>query len=237
MSNRGQRRFVPAQVSPGAFYLLLAEIGLSLVFLLSSGPLRVELANWFVATADHVWSDFKIWTLVTSPLVNDNLISLLFHGLILWMFVPVLERWWGTRKFLLFALWTSLAGTLAGTLLGAVLGSGAAVNGLDPFIYACIIAYGILYADQKVQFFGVLPMTGRQLMLGMTAVAALFVLIGGQWVQGAAYAAAMSLAWLLTNGKWTPRLGYLRWKQRRLRRHLRIVKDRDERDEPDKWLN
>jgi hypothetical protein len=80
-------------------------------------------------------------------------------------------------------------------------------------------------------------MTGRQLMIGMTAVAALFVLMGSQWVQGAAYAAAMGLAWLLTSGKWTPRLGYLRWKQRRLRRHLRVVKGRDERDKPDKWLN
>ena len=40
------------------------------------------------------------------------------------------------------------------------------IFGLSPFMYASIVAFGIVYARQPVQFFGVLPLTGRQLMYG-----------------------------------------------------------------------
>ena len=85
-----------------------------------------------------------------------------------------------------------------------------------------------------MQFFGVLPLTGRQLMYGMIAIAALFTLLGGRWVQGASYAAAMVLAWLLVSGRWNPRLWYLRWKQQRIRKQLRVM--RGGKDD-DKWVN
>lgn len=225
----GQRK-----ITKGAFYLLIAELSVSLIFLLMNDEVRIELTRWLTANSVQVWHDLKLWTLVTSPLLSDQLISLLFHGLILWLFVPVLERWWGTKKFLLFALWTSLAGTIAGTLFGLIIQDGTPIAGLDPFIYAAIVAYGVLYSRQQVQFFGVLPMTGRQLMIGVIVVAALFVVLGGRWVNGAAYAAAMVLSWLMVSGKWTPKLWYLRWQRRRLRRHLRVVRDDDDKK---KWLN
>lgn len=240
MSSKGQRgrpRFSLEQVriTRGALYLLIAEVGLSLLFLLSKDEFKVEMARLFTANATQVWHDFKLWTLVTSPLMQDQFVSLLFHGLILWMFVPVLENWWGTRKFLFFALWTSLAGTTVGTLLGLLIGDMTPVMGLDPFIYGCIVAYGVLYGSHPVRFFGVLPMTGRQLMIGIIVVVALFVVLGSRWIQGSAYAAAMLLAWLLTSGKWNPRLWYLRWKHKRLRRHLKVVRDDDESRQ--KWIN
>lgn len=220
-------------ITKGAFYLLIVEAGLSLVYLLSNLEIRFEMMRWLTANSYQVWHEFKLWTLVTSALLHDQLISLFFHGIILWLFVPVLERWWGTKKFLLFALWTSLAGTVTGTLLGLVLGDMEPVSGLDPFIYGSIVAYGVLYARQQVQFFGVLPLTGRQLMFGAIVIVALLVVLGGRWVNGGAYAAAMVLAWLMTSGKWTPQLWYLRWKHKRLRKKFRIVRDEDEQ----KWIN
>lgn len=244
MSTRGQRSgqrfsFRQARITRGALYLLFAEVGMSLVYLLSSQSARVDLGSWLVATPTVVWHDFKLWTLVTSSLLEVDFVSLLFHAFILWMFVPVLERWWGTRKFLMFALWTSLAGTTAGTLLGLALGPTlpmtTAITGLDSFIYGSIVAFGILYRSQPVQFFGVLPLTGRQLMIGIIGFVSVFVLIGREWALGAAYAASMGLAWLLTSGKWDPRLWYLRWKHKRARRHLRVVRNKD--GDREKWIN
>jgi hypothetical protein len=77
-------------------------------------------------------------------------------------------------------------------------------------------------------------MTGKQLMIGIIAFVSLFVLIGQEWALGVSYAAAMGLAWLLTNGKWTPRIWWLRRKQKKLRRHLRVVRDDDD---PKHWIN
>lgn len=244
MSTRGQRSgqrfsFRQARITRGAMYLLIAEVGLSLVYLLSSQSARVDLASWLVATPMGVWHELKLWTLVTSALIEVRFVGLLFHVLILWMFVPVLERWWGIRKFLMFALWTSLAGTTAGTLLGLALEPTfpmtTAITGLDSFLYGAIVAFGILYRSQPVHFFGVLPLTGRQLMIGIIGFVSLFVIVGKEWALGASYAASMGLAWLLTSGKWDPRLWYLRWKRKRARRYLGVVRGK-ERDR-EKWLN
>lgn len=217
------------RITRGAMYLLFAEVGLSLVYLLSSVEARATLASWLQASTDQVWHGLKIWTLVTTTFLEVDFVSLIFHGLMLWMFLPTLERWWGTRKFLLFALWTTLAGNIAGTLVGLALGS-RPLGGLDPFLFASIVAFGILYASQPVRFFGVVPLTGKQLMIGISAFMALFLVLGREWVLGASYVAAMVTAWMLVSSTWHPRLWYLRWKQRRARRHLQVMRGGRQRD-------
>lgn len=232
MTRRGKSRlsFASSRITRGALYLLFAEVGLSLVLLLSDEPQRLQILQWLAASASQVWHDYKFWTLVTSAILQPEFISLLFDGLLLWLLLPTLERLWGTRKFLFFALWTSLAATTVGTLFGLLIGSDTPIAGLDAFIYAGFVAYGVLFADHPVSFFGVLPMTGRQLMFGILGFLALFITIGQRWVDGVAYLAAMTLAWLLTSGRFTPRLWYLRYKHKRLRRHLKVVRDHDDSD-------
>ena len=225
MSLKGGRHFDTSQlkITRGALYLLFAEIGLSLVFHLSSAASRIRIMDFATATPTQVWREGKVWTLVTSPILQVEFVSLLFNGLLLWMLVPTIERWWGTRRLLMFALWTSLAGSIAGTLVGLATGHEVPIAGLDPFLYGIIIAFGVLYARHPVQFFGVLPMTGRQLMFGIIGFVTLFVLIGAEWEQGAGFAGAMLVAWLLSTGRWNPRLWLLKWRQRRARSHLSVV--------------
>ncbi|MCG8420517.1 MAG: rhomboid family intramembrane serine protease [Proteobacteria bacterium] len=237
--SRGRQRnfrhaFANSRITRGALYLLFAEVGLSLLYLISEEGVRQTIREWLSANSTHVWHEFKIWTLVTSPILQIEFISLFFDALLLWLLLPTLERLWGTKKFLLFALWTSLAATTIGSLTGLLLGDPTWIAGLDAFIYAGFVAYGVLFADHPVSFFGVLPMTGKQLMFGIIGFVALFILLGQRWVDGAAYAAAMVLAWMLTSGRWSPRLWYLRWRHKRMRRHLTVVRDDDD---PGKWIN
>ena len=232
-----RQRFAWSQmrITRGALWLLVAELGVSLVWLLLGTEARAEMAQWLIASDVSVWTEGKIWTLVTSPLLQPEPLSLIFHGLILWMFVPTIERWWGTKRFLTFALYTSVAGTVAGTIVGALVPGHHVIAGLDPFIFASIVAFGVLYSDRPVQFFGVLPMTGKQLMIGIIAFAGLFVVLGQEWGVGGAYLASMGLAWLLVSGKWTPRLWWLKRKQKKLRRKLKVIKG--DKDDPGHWLN
>jgi membrane associated rhomboid family serine protease len=235
----GFRRFFgQAQITPGAMYLLFVTSGLSLIYLLGGEELRLRMAAWMVASGESLWGQLKLWQLATSPLVEISFVSLLFQGFTLWMFLPALERWWGMKRFLVFAAVTSVVGVVAGTLVGVAMGglSGfVPVAGLDPFIFGGIVAYGVLFAKQPVQFFGVLPMTGKQLAWGITAFAALFIILGQSWVEGAALAAGMIAAWFMTSQRGSPRLWLLKLKQRRMRRrgHLKVVGDKNEK----RWMN
>jgi membrane associated rhomboid family serine protease len=223
---RGQRRFDVSQlrITRGALILLFLQVGTSLVWLLSNRDVRADITAYTVATTDSVFREYKVWTLITSAILEDSFAGLILGALVLWWFVPTLERWWGIKRFLIFALVTSLAGTIFTTLAGLGTGNGAAhVTGYDPFVYAAIIAFGILYARQPVQFFGVLPMTGRQLMYGIIGFVTLFVLLGRQWELGAGYAASMVTGGLLAAGKWNPRLWWYKWRHNRVRKKLEVL--------------
>jgi membrane associated rhomboid family serine protease len=225
MSVRGRLGLDQSQfrITRGALILALTELGLSLVWLLSPPDVRVRMEEWLTASPSNVFEHGRVWTLVTSAFLETNFLGMLLHMLVLWSFVPTLERFWGTPRFLRFAAITSLAGTIAGTLFGFLTGElGAAVSGLNPFIYATFVAFGITYARQPVQFFGVLPLTGRQLMFGMIGFLALSVLLQGDWVAGVAFAAAMGSAAVMTS-KWSPMLAWKRRKIARARAKLTVM--------------
>jgi membrane associated rhomboid family serine protease len=211
------------RITRGAMILAGLEIGLSLVWLLSDQVTRARMIDWLGASPDSVWRHGRVWTLATSALIEVDFVGLLLHGVVLFMFVPTLERFWGTPRFLRFALITSVVGTFAGTAVGLAVGAEAPILGLNPFIYASIVAFGIVYARSPVQFFGVLPLTGRQMMFGFIGFLILFVGLQALWAQGAAFAAAMGVAALMTSKRWSPGLAWKRWQIARARAHLTVV--------------
>ncbi|MCP4443947.1 MAG: rhomboid family intramembrane serine protease [Myxococcales bacterium] len=231
MASGPRRGLGQTSITKGCLYLLVATLGLSLLFFMSKGEMRLEIARVVAASGQSIWHDFKLWQLVTSPFLEVEFIGLIFQGFMLWMFIPALERWWGTKRFLKFAAYTSVIGVVTGTLVIALIpaiSSNNAITGLEPLIYSAIIAYGTLFANEQVQFFGVLPITGRQLTIGICGFMLLFVVLGQNWGEGAANVSAMLTAWVLTNGKWTPRIWLLKRKQARIRSRLRIVTDKDD---------
>jgi hypothetical protein len=72
-------------------------------------------------------------------------------------------------------------------------------------------------------------------MIGIIGFVTVFILLGQEWAKGFSYASAMLLAWLLTTGRWNPRLWLLKLRQRRSRRHLQVVRGSDAKAK--KWVN
>ena len=223
MSVQLRSRFSGLRITRGALIVAGLELGLSLVWLLSDIATRASLSQWLEATPAHVFEQGRVWTLATGVFLERDFIALILHITVLWMFVPTLERFWGTRRFYRFVAITSLVGTTAGCAFGLLIGQGDPISGLNPFIYASIVAFGIVYARQPVQFFGVLPLTGRQLMYGFLAFLALFVLLQQFWELGAAFASAMTAAALMTAKRWSPGLAWKRWRIQRARRKLSVI--------------
>ena len=242
MSVQQRFRFSGLRITRGALIVAGLELGLSLVWLVSDLATRAQLAQWLVATPANVFEHGRVWTLATGVFLERDFIALILHMSVLWMFMPTLERFWGTPRFYRFVAITSLVGTIAGCLLGlAIDHMNAPISGLNPFVYASIVAFGIVYARQPVQFFGVLPLTGRQLMYGFLAFLTIYIIAQQAWEDGTAFGAAMIAAAILTSKRWSPGLAWKRWRIARARARLKVMSGgkghvppaRDEH----KWLN
>jgi membrane associated rhomboid family serine protease len=234
-----RRRFEQLRITPGAFFIIAIEIGFSLVWLLSGAEARASIAEYCVATPSSVFEHGRVWTLVTTNFLELQFVSLLLHGVMMWMFVPTLERFWGTARFYRFFAITSIVGVAAGVGMGWVTGRDFPISGIDPFIYASVVAFGIVYGRQHVSFFGVLPLTGRQFMWGFIAFLCLFIGLQRFWELGAGLAASMISAAILTSKRASPGLAWKRWRIARARKKLSVIdggkkpKGKDEQ----KWLN
>ena len=79
------------------------------------------------------------------------------------------------------------------------------------------------HSRQPVQFFGVLPLTGRQMMYGFIGFLLLFVVLQGLWEKGASFAAAMIAAAIITSKTWSPGLALKRWRIARARARLSVI--------------
>src|SRR6516165_10266619 len=140
------------KITRGALVVLIAQVVVSTIWVFAGASFRAQLADWVIATPSNVFEHGRVWTLVTSPLMELDFVALVLSVLVMWMFVPTLERFWGTNRFYRFVFVTSIAGSLGGTLVGLATGREYPISGLSPFVYASIVAFGILYAKQPVQF-------------------------------------------------------------------------------------
>ncbi len=229
-----------ARFTRGALTILVLEVAMSLLWLLAAPEAKQSLAQWVAASPRSVFDAGHVWTLVTSPLLEVNFVQLIMSGLILWMFVPTLERFWGTPRLYRFVAITSIAGTLGGCLAGLALGgteSPVAISGLSPFMYAAIVAYGITYPRQQVTFSFYIKMTGRQMMFGFLGFVTLFIVLQQKWEEGAAYASAIAAAALLTSRTMNPGLAWKRWRIKRARARLTVLEGGKPKRDPQRWVN
>jgi membrane associated rhomboid family serine protease len=211
------------RITPGAMVIAGLNLAVSLVWLLCDESTRGTLSEYLVASPSAVFQRGYAWTVVTTIFLEPAFIQLILNMFILWAFVPTLERFWGTPRFYRFFAITSLAGVAAGLLCGLATGRDMPIYGLSPFTMAALVAFGVIYARQPVQFFGVLPLTGRQLMLGWLVVQGLVVVFGQHWELGAAYVGACLAAAVITSKRWSPGLAWKKWRIARARRRLSVI--------------
>ena len=121
------------------------------------------------AVPDRIAPGGELWRLVTYPLVNVGIVSVLFSLLLLWSFGSELEPEWGSRSYALFLVLATLSGGILGVgaalLLGGAFGTG---YGLAGPLTAVIAAWTLEGPSRPTNFFGVLPMTRK--VFGVIAI-------------------------------------------------------------------
>ena len=124
----------------------------------------------------------KPWQLVTYMFMHGGFGHLFFNMYTLYIFGSVLERVWGTKKFLLFYFVTGIGAALVHIVVQYLTGSFALTVGASGAIYGILMGYAMLYPDSvltllfppvslKAKWF-VLIFAGIELLMGITGTQA-----------------------------------------------------------------
>ena len=205
-------------ITPTVRYLILVNSGIFVISLLFHPKWAAILG---LAPASF-WGGY-IWQPVTYMFLHGGVFHLFFNMLVLWMFGAALESTWGSQRFLKFYF---ICGIGAG-FLNAVITPASAVPivGASGAIYGLLMAFGILFPDQLIYFWGIFPIRAKYFVIGIGVIEFLTAMSASQ--RGIAHLAHLGgmlfglvyMKW----GDWRTSVSGWRYEKRR-RRHLRVVR-------------
>ena len=144
------------------------------VFVLANLFRQVPLEWYLGIVPAWTFSRLMLWQLITYMFVHVGLVHLVLNMLMLWMFGSVLEKVWGTRRFVEFYFFCGVGAGLVSALLG--FRDFIPIVGASGVIYGMLAAFAILFPEQVILLFILFPMKMRQavwVMAGINLLAAL----------------------------------------------------------------
>jgi len=127
------------------YYLNISFKGLPLAYWLSLVPGFVNNYGW-------------VWQFVSYMFVHGSLLHLFFNMFALLMFGRTLERYLGTREFLLFYFLCGILGGVVSYAFYLLMGIGnVAVMGASGSIYAMLFLCAVLFPNSRLLLFFIFP--------------------------------------------------------------------------------
>jgi len=172
-------------------------------------------SNWGNYNIEQAVYGFQFWRLVTYQFLHGGLLHLLFNMIALYFFGPMLERWWGSRRFIAFYLLCGMSGAVVFTLMaelapGIIFNEGRlAEAGFTPQTISLVGASGAIFGiffgaakinpDQTVMLIiPPIPMKLKTLIYFLTAMMFLSLIAGSSNAGGeAAHLGGAVLGYLL----------------------------------------
>ena len=112
-----------------------------------------------------------VWTFVTYMFVHGGFSHILFNMFALFIFGVQVERYMGSREFVLFYLVTgALAGIFSFFVYYFTGQYGVWLMGASGAIFAVELAYAIFYPHSIIYIWGILPLRAPVMVLGFTAL-------------------------------------------------------------------
>ena len=151
--------------------IVLMLIGLNILLFVMMHFLGFRRLTYYFSMIPALVVRGWIWTFVTYMFVHGGFTHILFNMLALFIFGIHVERYMGSREFLLFYFVT---GTLAGIfsfiayfLTGSYF---IVLMGASGAVFAVNFAYAVLYPDSIIYLWGILPLRAPVMVLGFTAL-------------------------------------------------------------------
>ena len=157
----------PLTLPGGVKFLLIINI---LVFMLTelSGQ-KHSIFLSFGLVPNMVWSQLKIWQLLTYMFIHGGGFHLVLNMLFLWIIGKDLEMDWGKKDFLVFYFFCGIGAGIITTLINN--NSLVPTVGASGAIYGVLVAFGFAYPNRLVYLYGYFPIRVKYLVIGMGIIA------------------------------------------------------------------
>jgi membrane associated rhomboid family serine protease len=97
-------------------------------------------------------SCFKPYQLFTYMFAHGGFTHIFFNMMSLAFIGPILESFWGQKKFLLFYIVTGVGAAVFSVAIDLIMGGGAgSMLGASGAIYGCLMAFGMIFPNMEVQ--------------------------------------------------------------------------------------
>ncbi len=151
------------RITSAVNYLILFNLGIFIIDLL----FRLRLSSLIGLVPVLFWRG-ALWQAVTYMFLHAGILHLFINMFILWMFGKPLESTWGFRKFLKFFF---ICGIGAALLYSAVTpDSTIPVVGASGSIFGLLMAFGILFPNHLIYFWGIFPIKAKYFVIGIGAI-------------------------------------------------------------------
>lgn len=217
-------------------WLLVTNIAVFLIELAASSNDGPAPKSWGAFSVEMGIYRLQIWRWVTYQFQHDSPSHLLFNMIGLYFFGPMMERWWGSRRFLWFYLLCGLGAAALYALLSFVIqgwGTSTPLVGASGCIFGILVGCAVLYPNHRVMLMiPPIPLKMRTLVMFIVGAAVVYVLFNLDNAGGeAAHLGGAAVGWLLIqNPDWLngPIQRWLdKWRGAKRDRHQRRVQKED----------
>jgi membrane associated rhomboid family serine protease len=149
----------------------------------------------------------QIWRVITYQFLHAGIFHILVNMLVLYFFGPLMEHWWGSRRYLAFYLLCGVSGAILMTLLAPILpliSTEARLVGASGSIFGILVGAAVLFPQQRVMLLiPPIPMTLRTLAFVLLGITALQMIAGANTGGNAAHLGGAALGFLFVkNPRW-----------------------------------
>jgi len=164
-------------LTPVVKWLLILNVAIFLIDMFT----RYSITRWGKFTIESALMEGHVWEFITFQFLHASAGHILFNGMGLYFFGPWMERWWGSRRFLIFYLLCGVGGAAFYTLLtfAGIIPPSPGIVGASAGIYGILVGVAIIAPQLRVALMFVIEMTMRRLAMVILGIAVLTVIF--QW--------------------------------------------------------
>jgi membrane associated rhomboid family serine protease len=200
------------KLTPATRAIILVNVLVYVLEKVATVPMEVHLALWPLGTPEGL---FRPWQLVTYAFLHDptNIWHIVFNMFAVYMFGPLLEQFWGARRFLGYYFVCLIAAGASQLAVEFAFHTGEPVIGASGAVFGILLAFAMLFPRAKLLLYFVIPMPAWLFVTGYAVLELFFGVTGIQasvghfaHLGGMLGGALMMLYWRLRSdrGGWRP---------------------------------